>query len=298
MASLRISCWCRQDDETNQLTSNRQVTLSALTLIFSGLLFCVYWKNNSRCARYREKLFRLEKKEFICLSLHLLSFFLLNFDKLKNLRICWSWSLSLRTLLAIYLKHLYNLLFSQRVYVCGKKKRILGPLKHLKEQKARRVSSLIPSSHWQEAQPGPMCGPVTSLPPSVRKVRLLWGVGAARGAAWASVTAWRHTVVVFPAVKFNPDFQENGTAPQTPALTPVPVRPLCFFFFPFLCTVVSSFLGTTSMCLHILCVGVSLCTVAIFIYISKWLSKTYVVYCDLLLHGFVSANVFVMLPQL
>lgn len=67
-----------------------------------------------------------------------------------------------------------------------------------------------PLIHWQEAQAGLMCGHVTSLPPSVREVLLLWGVGAARRAAWASVTAWRHTVVLFPAVKFNPDSQKMG----------------------------------------------------------------------------------------
>lgn len=112
-----------------------------------------------------------------------------------------------------------------------------------------------------------MCGPVTSFPPSVREVLLLWGVGAARRAAWASMTAWRHTVVVFPAVKFNPDSQKMGSLHKLLlkllCLCSLCVSPSLLFPFSPRCCVL--FLGnyihmfaSSSVCEYLLCVQVPL----------------------------------------
>lgn len=77
----------------------------------------------------------------------------------------------------------------------------------------------IPSTSWQGAVAGLVCGPVTSLPVPVREVYLPWGVGPPAELPELPVTAWRHTVVAYPAVKFNPDPLESGSL-SCPSLSP------------------------------------------------------------------------------
>lgn len=85
----------------------------------------------------------------------------------------------------------------------------------MQQQKAFSISS----TSWQGAVAGLVCGPVTSLPVPVREVYLPWGVGPPAELPELPVTAWRHTVVAYPAVKFNPDPLESGSL-SCPSLSP------------------------------------------------------------------------------
>ena len=129
----------------------------------------------------------------------------------------------------------------------------------------------------------------TSLLPSVREVLLLQGVGATRRAAWASVTIWRHTVVVFLTVKFNPD------SPKMGPLHKILLKLLCLcslcgppslsFSFPFSPCCYVLFLGNyinifaSSLCGYFLCVQMP------FLYIDMMVKITVILHA--FLHRFV-----------
>lgn len=119
----------------------------------------------------------------------------------------------------------------------------------MQQQKAFSISS----TSWQGAVAGLVCGPVTSLPVPVREVYLPWGVGPPAELPELPVTAWRHTVVAYPAVKFNPDPLESGSL-SCPSLSPTLLHQLLLALPVFLSLSLCPFLPPFStLCAPLLC---------------------------------------------